>query len=106
MPALVKRKVVFTSNVVRPVRQHLRNNVHRTEHGGAAGQNLRTLLDVSGVRIPGLLSGTGLNDDFQSSFGEIGNDEGNKGTPPFPGIALFRNSDDHVGSRPFRGRYE
>ena len=60
-----------------------------------AWQDLGALLYVSSIGISGLLAGTAFNDDLESSFGKSGKSNGNKGNATFPGIAFFRNSDDH-----------
>jgi hypothetical protein len=43
-----------------------------------------------------LLARPGLHDEFESRFDEVGNDYGDERNPTFPGIAFFRNSNDHA----------
>ncbi len=89
-------KIGLAGNVIRAVAQHLHHNVGGAEHGGAIGHDLRALFDVHRVGIARLLAGSGFHDDFESRLDEIGNGYGNERNATFPGIAFFRNSNDHA----------
>ena len=93
-----QRQVSFAGLIVRAVTKHLKNNVGLGEDLRAINGEGCTLGDVIGVGIAGFATGTGFNDDFESSFFKIGNDCGHKRDPPLPRENLAGNTDQHEGA--------
>lgn len=102
MTFLEQRQVSFARNIIRPVAEHLHNDSGGTEHCTTVRNDPGSLLDIGGIGIAGLLACARFDDHLEPGFCEIRNHNRYDRDATLSGVTFFRNSDNHLGSRPFR----
>src|SRR5208337_4553922 len=94
--ATQERKIGLARDVIRAVAKHLHDNVSGGKYGSAIGKNLSTLLEVGGIGIASLCTGSRFDHDFEAGLAESWNHRGNQRDPALSRIAFLRNSNDHA----------
>ena len=79
-----QRQIGLAGDVIRAVTQHLQDDVGRAKDFGALGRDSGAFGDVVGIGIAGFDASASFDDDFQSSFFEVGNDCGYEARPAAP----------------------
>jgi hypothetical protein len=74
----------------------LHKYVSGSEDRGAIGNDPSALVCISRIRIAGSFASGRLDNHFESSLREGGNNAGNKRNPALSGIAFLRNSNNHA----------
>ena len=81
--------------VVRAMAEHLNNHVRLHEDGRPVRQHLRALLLILRIGISRGYASPRLNDDFQASLREHGNNSRRQRDSPLSWIDFFRDPNDH-----------
>jgi hypothetical protein len=93
--AAIKRDFLLASDVIGAIAKNLRDDIGGGEHGGAVGNDFRSLIRIKGIDIASLDAGTGLYLDFETRFGENRQNGRHERDPTIARITFFRNTDDH-----------